>query len=45
MTPLQQAVKEYDEAQSVSALEIAKKYGIDVKDLHPAYAEYRASLQ
>lgn len=44
MTTLQQAVKEYDEARSISALEIAMKYGIDVKDLHQAYAAYRASL-
>lgn len=45
MTPLQQAVKEYDEAQSVSALEIANKYGIEVKDIHRLYNEHKDKLK
>jgi hypothetical protein len=36
------AVREYDEKLSVSALEIATKYGVPVQDLHRAYAQYKA---
>lgn len=36
------AVREYDEKLSVSALEIATKYGVQVQDLHKEYAKYKA---
>jgi len=37
-----QAVKEYDDKQSISAFEVATKYGVSVKDLHSEYARYKA---
>lgn len=37
------AVKEYAERLSVSALEVANKYGVDVAELHRAFAKYRAN--
>lgn len=36
------AVKEYDEKLSISALEIADKYGVPVHELHKEYARYKA---
>lgn len=39
-----EAVIEYDRLQTVSALEVAERFGVPVAELHKAYAAHRAAI-